>query len=279
VKTVLIIAGDTVRSIRRHRVLLAFLLLSTAGVALAGVGIRSGMREMDRTARINAQSSEAAGASAESPAHPAPAKLPDTHQMIIMMNGLFVWMMSLIGSLLALGLFCTVISSEIQTGTIRVTMAKPVPRWAYLVGRWLGAAIILAAYGVIAGIASAVLGAMSDVSAVTALISMAWLTFCGNLVLGTVGLAFSLYVRGPVAAVLAWFASAVWFQQSFFLSVALYSILPSYEPFDVSRAMMGLSPMGLRDTVLATLYAADVVVIATLLAFARFRRMELAGAS
>jgi len=276
VKTVLIIAGDTVRSIRRHRVLLAFLLLSIAGIALASVCIRSGMREMDRTARINAQSSEAAGASAASP---APGKMPDTHQMIIMMNGLFVWMMSLIGSLLALGLFCTVISSEIQTGTIRVTMAKPVPRWAYLVGRWLGAAVILAAYGLMAGIASAVLGVMSGVSAPTALVSIAWLAFCGNLVLGTVGLAFSLYVRGPVAAVLAWFASAVWFQQSFFLSVALYSILPSYEPFEVSRAMMGLSPMGLRDTVLATLYAADVVVIATLLAFARFRRMELAGAS
>jgi hypothetical protein len=43
--------------------------------------------------------------------------------------------------------------------------------------------------------------------------------------------------------------------------------------------MMGLTPMGWRETVLVTLYAADVVVIATLLAFARFRRMELAGAS
>lgn len=54
---------------------------------------------------------------------------------------------------------------------------------------------------------------------------------------------------------------------------------PSYAPFDVSCAMMGLTPMGWRETVLVTLYAADVVVIATLLAFARFRRMELAGAS
>ncbi len=273
---VLIIAGDTLRSIRRHRVLVAFLLLSIAGVAMAGVGIRGAAREMERAARVTAQSANSGDMKPADTARAPSAKMPDFRQMIVMVNGLFAFAMSLVGSLLALVLFSTVISSEILTGTIRVTLAKPVPRWAYLLGRWLGAALILAAYCLMAGIGSVVLGATSGVSGTAMLISVAWLAFCGNLVLGTVGLALSLFVRAPVAGVLAWFASAAWFQQSFVPFVVLYSILPSYAPFDASRAMTGLGPSSLRDIVLATLYAADVIAIATLIAFARFRRMEIA---
>ena len=43
-------------------------------------------------------------------------------------------------------------------------------------------------------------------------------------------LALSLFVRAPVAGVLAWFASANWFEQV----PPLYAVLPSYAPFDVS---------------------------------------------
>lgn len=273
---VLIIARDTVRSIRRHRVLVAFLLLSTAGIAMASVGIRSAAREITRASRINAQSADATGGQpATTTAAPDP-KPPDVQQMVITINAGFSYAMSLLGSLLALVLFCTVVSSEIQTGTIRVTLSKPVPRWAYLLGRWLGAAVILAAYGLVAGVACAVLGAMSNVSGTAMLASAAWLAFCGNLVLGTVGLALSLYLSAPIAGVIAWFASAAWFEQSFPGSVALYSILPSYAPFNASRALMGFGPSSIRETVLATLYAADVVAICALIAFARFRRMEIA---
>src|SRR6185295_15874725 len=113
-----------------------------------------------------------------------------------------------LGSLLALALFTTVVSSEIQTGTIRVTLSKPLPRWAYLVGRMLGAAIIVTAYGVIVALAQIVLGTLSDMHGATRILSSAWLSLCGHLILGTVALALSLFFRAPVAAVVAWFASA-----------------------------------------------------------------------
>jgi ABC-type transport system involved in multi-copper enzyme maturation permease subunit len=273
VRFVLLIARDTVRSIRRHRVLLAFLLLSVAGFALASIGMRNAAREIDRASRITAKTPGAPAA----PETSEPTVMAPSHvQMVVTLNGLFSWGMSLAGSLLALVLFGTVVATEIQTGTIRVILSKPVPRWAYLSGRWLGAAIILAAWSLIAGTACVALAATSGMSGTAVMVTTGWLSFCGNLVFGTVALALSLYFRTPVAGVLAWFASAAWFDQLFPGSVVLYAVLPSYEPFDVSGAMLGIAPSGLAETTFATLYAVDVVVIAALVAFARFRRMEIA---
>jgi hypothetical protein len=103
-------------------------------------------------------------------------------------------------------------------------------------------------------------------------IEVAWLVFCGSLVVGSMGLVYSLFVRAPVAGVLAWFTSATWF--SWFRP--LYVVLPTYEPFDVWRMTLLGSSMGAWDIVVATLYAADVVTILLVVAFLRFRRMEIA---
>jgi ABC-type transport system involved in multi-copper enzyme maturation permease subunit len=266
VRFVLLIAMDTIRSVRRHRVLLAFLLLAFAGMVLVTVGITNASRHMSDLEQMKPR---APGAAAEA-ANDAElrAKLRD---VTMMFNGFFAGAMSLAGSLLSLVMFCTVVSSEVHTGTIRVTLAKPVPRWAYLLGKWLGATTVLGAYCLIAGIAAGVLGGFYG-EGMSLLASVPWLSFCGSLVLGAVGLVYSLFVRAPVAGVLAWFTSATWF--SWF--PPLYAVLPSYEPFDVWRATILGTPLGPWDLVLTTLYAIDVVTVLLLVAFARFRRMEIA---
>jgi ABC-type transport system involved in multi-copper enzyme maturation permease subunit len=267
VRFVLLIAMDTIRSVRRHRVLLAFLLLAFAGMVLVTVGISNASRHLSDLERIKPRSADSASAAADDPE--LKAKL---RNMTVMFNGVFAGAMSLAGSLLSLVMFCTVVSSEVHTGTIRVTLAKPVPRWAYLLGKWLGASVVLGAYCLIAGIAAGVLGGLYGVQGMGLLASVPWLSFCGSLVLGAVGLVYSLFVRAPVAGVLAWFTSATWF--SWF--PPLYAVLPSYGPFDVWQTTIVGTPLGPWDLVLTTLYAADVVIILLLVAFARFRRMEIA---
>jgi ABC-type transport system involved in multi-copper enzyme maturation permease subunit len=251
---------------------MAFLLLSLAGVAMVTVGIKSAADQVEHTARVTAQARRQGHEDSRDTVRATEVKQLDIRQVEVMFTGLFGFAMSLIGSLLALVLFSTVIASEIQTGTIRVTLAKPVPRWAYLLGRWLGATVVLAAYGIIVGTAAAVLDLAYGMHGTMALVSVSWLAFCGNLILGTVGLALSLFVRAPVAGVLAWFGSATLFEQV----LPLYAVLPSYAPFDVSMMMMGVAPSSLWSMALSTLYAADVVAIVALVALARFRRMEIA---
>ena len=115
---VLLIAMDTIRSVRCHRVLLAFLLLAFAGMVLVTVGISNASRHLSDLERIKPRSADSASAAADDPE--LKAKL---RNMTVMFNGVFAGAMSLAGSLLSLVMFCTVVSSEVHTGTIRVTLA------------------------------------------------------------------------------------------------------------------------------------------------------------
>ena len=266
-KFVLLIALDTIRSVRRHRVLLAFLLLSLAGTVLVTTGIRNATRSMTQIEQLKPR-----GAATEAAGAPDAALGSKLREMTLMFNAFFAGAMSLAGSVLSLLMFCTVVSSEVHTGTIRVTLAKPVPRWGYLVGKWLGATTVLAAYCAIAGVAAGILGIGYGVQGMGSVVLVPWLSFCSSLVLGAVGLVYSLFLRAPLAGVLAWFTSATWF--SWF--PPLYAVLPSYRPFDVWGPMTFGTPLSSWNLVLTTLYAADVVAILLLVAIARFRRMEIA---
>lgn len=266
-KFVLLIAGDTILSVRRHRVVLAFLLLSLAGMALVTTGITNATRSVARTQEAKAHG---VGTNPADAANAADTQA-QVRQMVVTFNAFFAGCMSLAGSLLSLVMFCTVVASEIHTGTIRVTLAKPVPRSAYLVGKWLGATAVLATYCLVAGVAGGILGMTYHVQGVGLLASVPWLSFCGSLVLGAVGLVYSLFVRPPIAGVLAWFTSATWFGWL----LPLYAVLPSYEMFDVWGATMLGTPVGVGHLVMMTLYAADVVAVLLLLALVRFRRMEI----
>lgn len=266
-KFVVLIALDTVRSIRRHRVMLAFVLLALAGTGLVTTGIARSARHIEQTEALKPHAAEdtpAAGA-----ADPTRIKV---HEMEEFFNAAFAWAMSFFGSLLSLIVFCTVVYSEVHTGTIRVTLAKPVPRWSYLLGKWMGATAIVAGYCVVAGAAAAVIGVAYDAQGLWTLAFVPWLTFCGSIVVGAVGLVYSLFVRPPVAGVLAWFTSATWVTGF----KPLYAVLPSYQPFDVFQMMTFGTPLGAWSMVITTLYAIDLVAILLLVAFVRFRRMEIA---
>jgi len=184
--------------------------------------------------------------------------------------GFFNFAMSFGGAILALGLFCTGIASEVGSGTIRATLSKPVSRTQFLLGKCLGAALVLLAYSGLTATVATTFGTMQHAPLSPALAYEPWLGFCSNLMLGGVGLLFSLFVRPAVAGVLAWFTSASCFRWF----TPLYAILPSYDSFQASSLLFG-QRLSASDLLLSSLYAADVIVILVAVALYRFERMEL----
>src|SRR5208282_6130282 len=70
-------------------------------------------------------------------------------QGVSAIQGFFYAASSFGGSLVALWIFSTAVTSEIRRGTIRLTLAKPVSRVQYLLGKYLGGVVVMASYAVI----------------------------------------------------------------------------------------------------------------------------------
>ena len=185
--------------------------------------------------------------------------------------GMFTLVMSFGGGLVALGLFCTAVRSEVASHTIRMILAKPVSRGQFLLGKFAGATVLLLAYSALATATVAAFGMAQAVPISSQLFYTPWLGFCGNLMLGAVGFLLALFMPPAVAGVLAWFTSAAWFHWF----PPLYAVLPSYEPFGAMGVFFGHKTSA-SDVLVFSLYAADVTVILLVLALYRFRRMELA---
>jgi ABC-type transport system involved in multi-copper enzyme maturation permease subunit len=110
---------------------------------------------------------------------------------------------------LALFLGAIGVSSEITAKTIVHVLSRPVERWVYLLGRWLGVLIFLWAFLFI-GVAGALLISLwLDVSYAPTL----WLAFAGYYVTATfysgVALGFSVFVPPVLAGILAFLLSVL----------------------------------------------------------------------
>src|SRR5512135_1924803 len=63
--------------------------------------------------------------------------------------------MSLFGSLTAILLGLFLLYNEVQRRTIHAIVSKPIARWEFVVGKWLGMALILSVLVVVFGLAMA----------------------------------------------------------------------------------------------------------------------------
>ncbi len=68
---------------------------------------------------------------------------------ILTVLGLYV--ASFLAAFLALFLSAGSVSSEIDSGQLHAVLARPLPRWSWLVQRWLGLAVVVVAYTVMLG--------------------------------------------------------------------------------------------------------------------------------
>jgi ABC-type transport system involved in multi-copper enzyme maturation permease subunit len=186
-------------------------------------------------------------------------------------QGFFYAASSFGGSLVALLIFSTAVTSEIRRGTIRLTLSKPVSRVQYLLGKYLGGVVVMAGYALIASMAVLLFSASAKVELSPVLKYAPWLMFCRQLMLGSVVMLFSLFVHPAIGSVLAFFAG------NGLCSPAnpFYYLLPSYAPFNVFGQILQGSMMTRKDVALLTLYAFDFIGLMLLLALWRFQKKEV----
>jgi len=268
--TTLLIAVDSIRSLLHRRLLLGLMLASLAltfAVSTMFSTTRTNMNEgfMDR---YGSDLKGGAGKLSESDRR----EMRDQLEMASSGFQTFFYVVaSFGGSLVALFIFSTAVTSEIRKGTIRLTLSKPVSRTQFLLGKYLGGVVVMAGYAILASAALLAFVYSEQVELSPAMRFAPWLMFCRQLMLGSLAMLLSLFCPPIVAAVLAFFAGNGLYSRY----NPLYYILPSYGDFDLWNEVLSGTLLRASDVGFLTLYAADFVAIMLLLAIWRFRTKEL----
>jgi ABC-type transport system involved in multi-copper enzyme maturation permease subunit len=268
VKIIALIAGDSIRSLLHQRFLV--------GLMIATIALTVGISGMFSSMRTNISGSFGDRIATEGDRKQMTEKERRQFNEAIEhasfgFQTAFYFVASLGGSLVALFIFGTAVSSEIRSGTIRITLSKPVSRTQFLLGKYAGAVVVMAAYTVIASLAMLAFTHVEQVGLSPALAWAPWLMLMKHLMMGALALLLSLFMHPFVAAVLAFFAGNGFYSPP----NPLYYILPSYSDFDIFSEVMSGSLMGAADVGWLTLYALDFILVMLLLALWRFRTKEI----
>jgi ABC-type transport system involved in multi-copper enzyme maturation permease subunit len=269
-KTIMLIAGDSIRALLHRRLLLG-LMVATLALTIAFSAMFSKAKEGMNENFMDQYGSDLKGSN---------SKISETdrrkfrEQMEMASSGFqtfFYVVASFGGSLVALFIFSDAVASEIRKGTIRLTLSKPVSRTQFLLGKYLGGVAVMAGYALLASGAMLAFAYSQEFELSPAMKFAPWLMFCRQLMLGSVAMLLSLFCPPIVAAVLAFFAGNGLYSRY----NPLYYILPSYGDFDLWSEVFSGTLVSGRDVGVLTLYAIDFVAIMLLLAIWRFHKKEL----
>jgi ABC-type transport system involved in multi-copper enzyme maturation permease subunit len=267
---IFLIARDSMRALLHQRLLIGLMLVSFAMTVFFSV-IMSRTRE-NITSQFDNSSAETNSPAFQKMSQEDKKKMNEAmEQGASFIQGSFYAASSFGGSLVALMIFSTAVSSEVRRGTIRMTLSKPVSRTQYLLGKYFGGVVVMACYAIIASVAVLVFSASEKVELSPVLHYAPWLMFCRQLMLGSLAMLLSLFVHPAIGSVLAFFAG----NGLYSTANPLYYLFPSYAPFNVFVAILQGSIMKGTDVILLTLYAFDFIVLMLLLALWRFQKKEV----
>ena len=122
------IVRATLREAASRRLLLAVAILSVIFVALFILGFSLARGQLAK--------------------EPDPLEAALTSTLLTVMS---LYVASFLAAFLALFLSAGSVSSEIDSGQLHAVLARPLPRWSWLLQRWLGLAIVVVAYTAVLG--------------------------------------------------------------------------------------------------------------------------------
>jgi len=175
------------------------------------------------------------------------------------------------GSMVALLLCSTVFAAPLRRGETRIILSRPVSRAAYLLGRYLGAMVGLAAYWLVMSAAFMLFFRSAGADVPRWLGYAPLLLFCKGVMVGSIALAMSAVVRPPFAAAIAFFGSSDWVSSR----GILYWILPGDDRLNLWSQLFHGSVVAARDVLLAVAYALTVAVVAVGYALFRFQKIDV----
>ena len=264
-RTVLLIATDTIRSLLHERVISGLMLLTV----LLTVAFSIIMTQMQDLAEGASELSTQREELRRSDEMQESMQMQFTFSRLVL--GVFYWFVSLSGTVVAAFVFATAASGDIRRGTIFIVLSKPVSRTQFLLGKYSGALAVIVGYSALTGIAVLAFTYVNglDVSSAARIAPM--VTLCHGLMVGSLALLLSLFMHPLLAAILAYFANAGYFSPP----NPLYFILPSYDQYNVFQLLSTERVLSAGDLLTLTLYALDVAAILLLLALWRFRTRQL----
>jgi len=270
-RTTFLIAADSIRSLLHRRLLLGLMLASLALTVAFSTMFSTARMNMDE-GFIDRYGSDSKGGGAGKLSASDKREMREQMEMASSYFQTFFYVVaSFGGSLVALFIFSTAVTSEIRKGTIRLTLSKPVSRTQFLLGKYLGGVVVMAGYALLASAAMLAFAYSEEFELSPAMQFAPWLMFCRQLMLGSVAMLLSLFCPPIVAAVIAFFAGNGFYSRY----NPLFYILPSYGDFDLWSEVLTGNLLRASDVGYLTLYAADFVAIMLLLATWRFRTKEL----
>jgi ABC-type transport system involved in multi-copper enzyme maturation permease subunit len=269
-KLILLIARDSIRALLHQRLLIGLMLVSLAMTIFFTV-IMNRTKQNITTQFTDSEMQTNSPVFQKMSAEDRKRMNEAMEQGVSAVQGFFYAATSFGGSLVALLIFSTAVTSEIRRGSIRLTLAKPVSRAQFLIGKYLGGVVVMAAYALIATAAVLLFSASSNVELGPAMKFAPWLMFCRQLMLGSLAMLLSLFMHPAIGCVLAFVAG----NGLYSTANPLYYLLPSYAPFNVFVQIIHGSMMKGADVCYLTLYALDFIILMLLLAWWRFRTKEV----
>lgn len=269
-KTIIVIASDSIRALLHQKLLIGLMLGSLAVTMFFSISLSSArvhIVESYSDEKGNSSNSVTNGMS-EAEQRQFRESMETASSSI---QAMFYGVASFGGSLVSLLIFSTTVVSEIRKGTIRITLSKPVSRTQFFLGKYLGGVVVMAGYAIIVSLALLIFAGSLNVELNPAVKWGPWLMFCRQLMLGSVAMLLSLFMHPIIASVLAFVAGNGLCSPP----NPFYFVLPSYQDFNVFFQVYEGSIIRAKDVGFLSLYALDFVIMMLLFALWRFRTKEL----
>lgn len=279
-KAVGVLARLTFLEAARRKILLAALLMGIVFLVIYGLGLNF-IRQEEMVAPLE---DSAAGRS-------------EIYNFIFM-AGLYVVNFLTVAMIVLTSV--DTLSGEIQTGTVHTLVAKPLPRWSIVLGKWLGFSGMLTLYVLLMGGGSAMLVRwVGEYTAPNLLqgLGLIWLngllmltvTLMGGAVLSTLAngvLVFGLFGIAFVGGWIEQIGSFIGNQAAINIGIISSLIIPSealwkraaYEMRSPLVSMLGFSPFtsgGSVPSPLMVVYALSYLLLALFLALRWFGKRDL----
>jgi ABC-type transport system involved in multi-copper enzyme maturation permease subunit len=270
-KTIFLIATDSIRALLHQRLLLGLMLASLALTIFFSITMTSARKNITASFsddRMTNNSYMGTNQMSETDRRKFQESMENASTTI---QAMFYQVASFGGSIVALFIFSTAVASEVRKGTIRLTLSKPVSRTQFMLGKYLGGVVVMAAFALLTSIAILIFAQTQNLELSPVMKWAPWLMFCRQLMLGSLAMLLSLFMHPIIAAMLAFLAGNGLYSSP----NPLYFVLPSYKDFNVFFQVLQGSLLNVKDVAFLSLYAADFVLIMLLLALWRFRTKEL----
>mgnify|MGYP000918061192 CR=1 FL=1 len=283
------VAKDTVREMSRKKLLLAIIVAGIFTAILFATGVAVVPMAGERVVTGLSQGQQA------SPEVMASMITQFNEKGYNFLVTCFSIAIELIGTFLTILMFSTFLPTEIDRGTVKLIISKPVSRFQFIMGKFLGGVMIMAGYSVLMGglqiLGSLYLTGKLDPPDRYCMV----LLFCNLMLRGSTAMAMSMIMRPVLSGVVSIFLSGDIFlliatlfsaKYIYYPSAILYYILPCYSLFQ-TRTMWfwnflialfsNYQPhaLTLTDICYKTAYALDVTIIMLAFTIILFNRKDL----